>query len=943
MRHSIRHRFSTCLIFSLVAQHGFAFPEENRIFHQTLDSISEIQAAGGEVSATNVIEQDGGIKVSDGGYVKFPAPESLNINEGTIEFRVKPDWDGATVDGPRYFLQLGENRTSSNGQYPSVTFRLGVWHKDGENYLDFRHDGTFCAEKNSCQRSVSTHSSEPNEVMAWKSGEWHDIKVFWSFTEQEQYIALVVDNDFSAENIKVLQLDDFTVDNIWIGSVANGVYASESVIDDLSIYNKAAIDLQDPVASYTDYVNGNGVQEPHETIYNSADAVPVDTSVLNGQDLVFYQKPAFVPTFEGENPAAEQIVASLNHNMFIDESDSIFVNVFSNIDSGNTQINLSALTDPATGVVLNADIRVVKNWWQAGDTTFVHKSVFPVYTPELLLYDDSMVLEGEWSPANLPVYDILDHVQTHFQRNISRQLVITATTTKSTPAGSYQGEIALTTDAGQVFTLPVTVTVDPVTLEQADRDLMVYLRGRYEPSQADSNSFISESRFDSQLANLKSHGFNGVSLYGATIEYAEKAKQAGLERQVVYHSSYTDDLKNALANNGYLPLFYGQDEPNYESSTRIPAHLAKAKTIHDGGGLVTTAISKELADAFNDENSDLYTQYPDWGYQPLDLPNISIRDKASKAYFEDLLNGRTDKATNNSGQAKGERETYYWQMSAEDPRVNRYYAGIHLWLTGMDGIFPYVYQDVRNNPYDDFDVWSETKSIYRDHLVTYPSENGPIDTIQWEALREGLDDFRILQTWQTLNSEVNTFDAAAAQSSVDVINGAVAKYRYVDGYSNVTIEDFENDRVVYKEQLLAMNALLDSRMQDDDHDAVPNGSDTSPNNIFIPSAVGISVALSNRPEYSLQSSATVRVGESLDLYAWNSSAIFGGDANLDILSEDRQTVYYSMPNELTQIEPNWIAGKNNFILPPSAQGDIIIRVTRLWGTQLLGELHLHVE
>jgi hypothetical protein len=76
----------------------------------------------------------------------------------------------------------------------------------------------------------------------------------------------------------------------------------------------------------------------------------------------------------------------------------------------------------------------------------------------------------------------------------------------------------------------------------------------------------------------------------------------------------------------------------------------------------------------------------------------------------------------------------------ETPETYRRNMGLSLWKGGYDGHCGWAYQDGRGSCWDDFD------SPSRDYLMTYPTIDGIVPTIQWEGLREGVDDVRYLTT-----------------------------------------------------------------------------------------------------------------------------------------------------------------------------------------------------
>jgi hypothetical protein len=80
------------------------------------------------------------------------------------------------------------------------------------------------------------------------------------------------------------------------------------------------------------------------------------------------------------------------------------------------------------------------------------------------------------------------------------------------------------------------------------------------------------------------------------------------------------------------------------------------------------------------------------------------------------------------------------QVGVENPFVFRKNYGLVLWQQDYDGAMPYAYQHSEGSSWNDFD------GRYRDHMFTYPTTDGVIDTLAWEGFREGVDDVRYLTT-----------------------------------------------------------------------------------------------------------------------------------------------------------------------------------------------------
>lgn len=91
--------------------------------------------------------------------------------------------------------------------------------------------------------------------------------------------------------------------------------------------------------------------------------------------------------------------------------------------------------------------------------------------------------------------------------------------------------------------------------------------------------------------------------------------------------------------------------------------------------------------------------------------------------------------------------------------ANRYITGLFLAKSGAEGMWSWTFQRPKDQPYDDFDGASHKEQ--KDAMITYPSFFMPTrsyPTLQWEGIREGVDDYRYIHTLRVLASEANRTD-----------------------------------------------------------------------------------------------------------------------------------------------------------------------------------------
>ncbi len=98
---------------------------------------------------------------------------------------------------------------------------------------------------------------------------------------------------------------------------------------------------------------------------------------------------------------------------------------------------------------------------------------------------------------------------------------------------------------------------------------------------------------------------------------------------------------------------------------------------------------------------------------------------------------------------------------------NRFYAGLYTWALGLEGNFIWCYHEHYS--------WEGNRNAT--HVWVLPSDGGPVPSVEWEARREGVEDYRLLKYLESLiaahaDSEV----AQEAQAWLEEIRGRVDWY-----------------------------------------------------------------------------------------------------------------------------------------------------------------------
>ncbi|MEI6501780.1 MAG: hypothetical protein WCP21_12235, partial [Armatimonadota bacterium] len=98
---------------------------------------------------------------------------------------------------------------------------------------------------------------------------------------------------------------------------------------------------------------------------------------------------------------------------------------------------------------------------------------------------------------------------------------------------------------------------------------------------------------------------------------------------------------------------------------------------------------------------------------------------------------------------KKELWAYNCQWNGTQPANDRYYCGYHMWVTGLRGNWQWCYTEGLSGSSRLTDEVKWDNPYYEEPwYVNYvlPTPEGNLPTLGWEARREGIDDYRYLQT-----------------------------------------------------------------------------------------------------------------------------------------------------------------------------------------------------
>ena len=378
----------------------------------------------------------------------------------------------------------------------------------------------------------------------------------------------------------------------------------------------------------------------------------------------------------------------------------------------------------------NINIHVVKVWQQEGAGPLQDPDTSAL-VPELLVKDDRVPLSGTAPAVRLngaPVTDI--------PADTTKQFWVTVTVPRGTFPARYTGALRVTgSGLAPAATVPIDITVMPLRLLSPAKQYAINLRSRLDPvpgaetlPSADGRDlvtdFVSKDVLDKQLADIYAHGVRIPTLYDSPQTLAEAVaeyRQYAMGEPYVYRGAGDPAAVEAARKQTAAGPFFFYDDDSPLSAT---------------GPRYSALVGDKLLPA------TFITRVEDYEAVGGGL-GLAIYSRDS-AYAQKLVQTKGVRTSET-------RDWWYWPASDENALQNRLDAGFLLWRANLYGAFLPAYQaPFGTDPYDDTSQGAPTfLAAYRPAMLTYPAADGVIDTLQWEAVREGVTDVRYLTTLYT--------------------------------------------------------------------------------------------------------------------------------------------------------------------------------------------------
>ena len=453
-----------------------------------------------------------------------------------------------------------------------------------------------------------------------------------------------------------------------------------------------------------------------------APALDTRLKKLTTQPYAVYVRPPFQSIRPNSAPSLQELGAPprLEMTACAGETEPTTFSVFSATDLKNATVKIVGPFRSESGqseLPLSAiDVHVVR----LGDGKPRTDPTVPL--PELLMKDDREKLDGD-----LPAVRLTGDPLTDISADTSKQFWVTVTVPKNQVNSIYSGQLVFSAPGMKPTTIPIRINVLPIQLRTAFLQYGIDLRCRLSADgSAAGERVVTPEVYAAELANVRDHGFKIVTLNDSLSALPQAMglyKEAGLSLNgpVVINTPVRtrEDVQQVEALRQSLGFSSG-----FEIYYKVPTDLAGETSKSTLGEYVKTVRKAS--------NNKALLVAPVASRAKYDL----LAPTLDSGVFAPVFAASSDYTSTLVATGKreiGNHDYWSWNIASQNPVRNRLLAGYLLCRTGSN-----------SSPlYGAFaDPQAAGDSAANGSGVFYPVQGGIINTIQWEAVREGIDDVR---------------------------------------------------------------------------------------------------------------------------------------------------------------------------------------------------------
>jgi hypothetical protein len=327
--------------------------------------------------------------------------------------------------------------------------------------------------------------------------------------------------------------------------------------------------------------------------------------------------------------------------------------------------------------------------------------------------------------------------------------------------GVYEGKITISPQSGIETSLPLEVTVMPISLEDIP-GIDYFMLMTYEfteltmPWSREEKEKIYKSACN-VLKDYKEHGMTTLCLHSPFVLMTKEdgkpnledifaalraAKEIGFKGRIIWYMGHLIQTSKPKHPGNIMGFDKGIHLPRLKYIVEAVSEYAKERGCPD---IIFLPID-EPGDSYQDFQNKRQAITPlllktikDLGAKTMLTSGYDKRFKPVDYLCSGEMNKEDLKAAHDSG-------SVYWLFNNDvttrclNPTYARYIYGYYTWMNRVDGMSSWTFQNTQNARGLPGQADVHGSDIY----LAYPDPNGPIATLKWEAIREGIDDYKLV-------------------------------------------------------------------------------------------------------------------------------------------------------------------------------------------------------
>jgi hypothetical protein len=322
-------------------------------------------------------------------------------------------------------------------------------------------------------------------------------------------------------------------------------------------------------------------------------------------------------------------------------------------------------------------------------------------------------------------------------------------TAESAAPGAYKGQVTLKRGREAFDKLDLLLNVLPIKLlPPEDISFFMYYGAHLSPT------FTRNLQYERKcLADMKAHGMNTTTLYYYPTKRADGSIDVEQDRTssavpVIESMKQMQDV--GVPSAGRPVPWIGAEFANSQGWETVLAEAKKRNwpelLLYLVDEPVTPEAQKRVVELMT-RIDELKKSHPDTKIRTVTAINAVAIGQVGK-YYDAWICYASDVSEHMVKHAKKygkELWCYDCSLAPVDPVMSRYYYGFWAWKCGLKGVSYWAYADISSS-YGNKDWSPSQKEVIQPQSFVHPTIEEPVPSVGWEAVREGVDDYRYLTT-----------------------------------------------------------------------------------------------------------------------------------------------------------------------------------------------------